>query len=218
MPVHRRPRGLLQAFSARSLQRAEQRDRAYFPLKPEPQAADIGFGPLILSRMVTASPLTESFIQDSLVRAVQNVCGTMLQQQAVFVETTADTSRANFAAQLHVFGSVGFVGEINGLVYFCLPDNFATHAAGRILGMSANEVAMSGDEVVKDVVGEITNMTVGGFKNALCDVGFPCKLTLPTIVRGDNLSVAAVKSAARHIFHFDCDGHRLVVDIQLKTE
>lgn len=168
--------------------------------------------------MATATPLTEAFIQDSLVRAVQNVCGTMLQQQAALVEATSDAKRSNFATQLHVFGSVGFVGEINGLVYFCLPDDFATAAAGRILGMSANEVAMSGDEVVKDVVGEITNMTVGGFKNALCDVGFPCKLTLPTIVRGDNLAVASVKSATRHIFHFDCGGHRLVVDIQLKAD
>ena len=24
---------------------------------------------------------------------------------------------------------------------------------------------------------------VGGFKNALCDAGFPCKLTIPSILR-----------------------------------
>ncbi len=72
--------------------------------------------------------------------------------------------------------------------------------------------------MVKDVVGEITNMIVGGFKNALCDLGFPCKLTLPTIVRGDRLAIATLKSATRHIFRFDCSGHRLIADIQLKGD
>jgi len=71
---------------------------------------------------------------------------------------------------------------------------------------------------LKDVVGEITNMTVGGFKNALCDTGFPCKLTLPTIVRGDHLAVSGLKNTERHIFHFDCAGHRLVADIQMRQE
>jgi chemotaxis protein CheX len=169
--------------------------------------------------MAASSPtITDTLIQDSIVRAVQNVCQTMMQHEATLVESTSDAARLDFGTRLHVFGSVGFAGEANGIVYLCIPDDFASHAAGRILGMSPGEVEMSGDEVVKDVVGEITNMTVGGFKNSLCDVGFPCKLTLPTIVRGDNLAVASIKAATRHIFHFNCAGHRLVADIQLKTE
>ena len=43
-------------------------------------------------------------------------------------------------------------------------------------------------------------------------------LTLPTIVRGDNLAVSGLKGSTRHIFHFDCSGHRLTADIQLKQE
>ena len=168
--------------------------------------------------MAAPQTITDNFVQESIVRAVQNVCVTMLRQTAVFVETAPDAKRADFSTQLHVFGSVGFVGEVCGLVYFCIPDDFATDAASRILGMSRAEVEMSGDEMVRDVIGEITNMTVGSFKNALCDVGFPCKLTLPTIVRGDNLAVASIKSATRHIFHFDCNGHRLITDIQLKAD
>lgn len=113
---------------------------------------------------------------------------------------------------------MGFIGKVDGIVYLCIPDDFAQDAAGRVLGMSAAEVEMSGDATIKDVIGEITNMTVGGFKNALCDIGFPCKLTLPTIVRGDHLAVASLKGAERHIFHFDCAGHRLIADIQLKQE
>jgi chemotaxis protein CheX len=164
------------------------------------------------------SPISDTLVQDSIVRAVRNVCVTMLKQEAGLVEKATTTTYDGFKEKPHVFGSVGFVGLIDGIVYLCIPDDFAQDAAARVLGMSPAEVEMSGDEAVKDVVGEITNMTVGGFKNALCNVGFPCKLTLPTIVRGDNLAVSGLKGAARHVFHFDCSGHRLVADIQLKQD
>lgn len=169
--------------------------------------------------MVTAAqPISDSLVQDSIIRAVRNVCVTLLKQEASFVEKSAGTAYEGFKEKPHVFGSVGFAGVIDGIVYLCIPDDFAQEAAARVLDMSLAEVEMSGDEAVRDVIGEITNMTVGGFKNALCNIGFPCKLTLPTIVRGDHLSVASLKGSARHVFHFDCAGHRLVADIQLKQD
>ncbi|MFZ5493728.1 MAG: chemotaxis protein CheX [Verrucomicrobiota bacterium] len=165
-----------------------------------------------------AQPISDTLVQESIIRAVRNVCVTMLKQETSFVEKNVATAYDGFKEKPHVFGSVGFAGVIAGIVYLCIPDDFAQEAAARVLDMSLAEVEMSGDEAVKDVVGEITNMTVGGFKNALCNVGFPCKLTLPTIVRGDNLAVASLKGASRHTFHFDCSGHRLIADIQLKQD
>jgi len=169
--------------------------------------------------MVPSAPLphiADDLIHKSIVRAVQNVCSTMLKQTAGFVEKTTEHKHEHFNEKLHVFGCVGFVGKIDGVVYLCITDDFAINAASRILGISTAEVRAEGDAVIKDVIGEITNMTVGGFKNALCDQGYTCKLTLPTIVRGQNLVVAAMKSATRQIFHFDCDNQRLIADIQIK--
>lgn len=166
--------------------------------------------------MDTIVPIAEELIQKSIVHAVQNVCSTMLKQNASYVEKPDEQTIASFRKQSHVFGCVGFVGKIDGMVHLCITDDFAGHAASTILGMSPAEVAAEGGDVIKDVIGEITNMTVGSFKNALCDKGYTCKLTLPTIVRGQNLSVAAMKSCTRHIFHFDSKGHCLVADIQIK--
>ena len=167
---------------------------------------------------VSQSIITDKHVQDFIIKAIKNVFSTMIRLDASFVEKTAESAYTGFQGKHYVFGSVGFEGDINGVVYLCIPDDFATHAAGEILGMTKHEVKESGDEVVRDVIGEITNMTVGGFKNALCDIGFPCKLTLPTVVRGDHLQVACLKSATRHIFQFDCSSHRLIADIQLKNE
>jgi chemotaxis protein CheX len=166
--------------------------------------------------MITSPPITDQLIQQSIIKSVSNVCLTMLGLEASFTEKTAAATREDLGSHDHVLGCVGFVGDIDGLVYLCIPLEFARSATIHLLGMSAAEVERQGPDVVNDVIGEITNMTVGGFKNTLADAGFPCKLTVPTIIRGDNLSVAAIKSATRHVFLFKCAGHRLVADIQLK--
>jgi chemotaxis protein CheX len=168
--------------------------------------------------MSTTQLITDQIIQDSIVRAVSNVCRTMLREEAKFLEKLEAAGTTHLGAATHVLGSVGFVGATNGLMYLCLPDDFALFAASHILGISVKELQYEGGDTLKDAVGEITNMTVGGFKNSLCDIGYPCKLTLPTIVRGDNLSVAALKGTVRHIFHFDCKGHRIIADLQMKAE
>ena len=84
--------------------------------------------------------------------------------------------------------------------------------------MSEAELAEAGAESVNDAIGELTNMVVGVFKNGLCDAGFPCKLTIPSILRGSNFSVESIGSAQRHIYSFECRGHRIVADILLKSE
>jgi chemotaxis protein CheX len=161
------------------------------------------------------TPITATVISDAIVRSVEGVFRTMVGSDISLVPADQSPDGGHPA---QIIGSVGFVGDASGQVYLSLGDSFAQHLTSVILGMSPAEVEMSGAEVVNDAIGEITNMIVGGFKNALCDLGHPCKLTLPTIVRGQNLAVAAIKSADRHIFHFDCGPHRLVADIQLKQE
>ena len=169
--------------------------------------------------MPATQQITDTLIQDAIANAVQNVCRVLLHHEARCVERLANEAEGRAPLpSFQVMGNVGFVGEINGIVYLCMSDEFAVYAVGEILGMSPAEIEFEGPDVLKDAIGEVTNMTVGGFKNALCDVGFPCKLTLPTIVRGLDLKAGAIKGASRHIFRFECSGRPLVADIQIKME
>lgn len=168
--------------------------------------------------MAATQQITDLLIQDAITNAVQNVCRVMLSREAKLVERMMGLAAEAPLPSIQVMGNVGFVGEVDGIVYLCMSDEFAAFAVGEILGMSPAQVEFEGPDVLKDAIGEITNMTVGGFKNALCDVGFPCKLTLPTIVRGTSLKAGAIKGAARHIFRFECSGRSLIADIQLKME
>ena len=165
----------------------------------------------------TPPPINDALIQKSIALAMDNVFRTMLKREAVFVEKTTPDALQSSGAEFHVVSNVGFVGEACGIVYLCLTDGFAMHAVGHVLGSAAADVDLADHDLVKDVIGELTNMTAGGFKNALCDLGYPCKLTLPTIVRGKSVRVSCLKSSVRHVFVFECAGHRIVADIQLNN-
>jgi chemotaxis protein CheX len=174
--------------------------------------------------MPSTSPLTEELFQATIQRAVQEVFRTMASMKA----DLARHSRCDHGAAASdggsivcpkgdvIVGTVGFVGDLAGLIYLYLPVPFAHHLAGAMLGMSEAELREAGDEVVNDAVGELTNMTVGAFKNVLCDQGFPCKLTIPSIMRGQNFSIQPAASATRRLYEFSIHGHTLVADLLVK--
>ena len=105
------------------------------------------------------------------------------------------------------------------MVYLYMETDLAAQIAAGITGMSTAEVlAPDNTEIVKDVVGEITNMTVGTFKNGICDLGFQCKVTLPTVLRGSQLQVETVSGAQRWTFDFEVMGRPLVADLFIQQD
>jgi len=174
--------------------------------------------------MPTTVPIAEPLIRENIVRAVADVFKTMLGRPVHFQPAdaanaagTPPPSTPTFASR-QVVGTVGFLGDANGLIYLYFDETFASQCTGGMLGMDERELAEAGPDAVNDAIGEITNMVVGSFKNGLCDAGFPCKLTIPSILRGSNFSVEPTGSAQRHVFRFDCRGHRIVADVLLKSE
>lgn len=169
--------------------------------------------------------ISEALIRHNINRAVCDVFKTMLHRTAslgaAYTSGGADPLPVGvhgdqLAMNPQVVGTVGFLGEANGLIYLYFDGGFARHCTGHLLGMSDAEVDEAGDEVVNDAIGEITNMTVGSFKNGLSDQGFPCKLTIPSILRGRNFCVEPISDSQRFIYVFETEGQRLIADILLK--
>lgn len=177
--------------------------------------------------MPATQELSETLIRDNITRAVADVFKTMLQQNP---KLTADSAHGQVVGwpPLHpttsaptipqVVGTVGFLGEANGLIYLYFDGALARLCTCHLLGMTENEVEAAGDEVVNDAIGEVTNMTVGSFKNGICDAGYSCMLTIPSILRGSSFCVEPISSAQRFIYSFECSGHRVVADILLKAD
>lgn len=142
----------------------------------------------------------------------------MLRQDATFLRRLPEPPADEVLARFRVLGSVGFIGRTAGILHLCLTEEFTRWATGELLGLKPADVDRIGPAPLRDAMGEITNMTAGGFKNVLADTGYPCKLSLPTIVCGQQVGVAAITGTARFIYEFDCASHRLIADIQIKTD
>jgi chemotaxis protein CheX len=162
--------------------------------------------------------ITDEVIRDNINRAVTNVFKTMLRREPSLTAPLPAEKTATPESRPQVVGTVGFVGEVNGLIYLHFDLAFARIATCHLLGMTQDELDAAGEEVINDAIGELTNMMVGSFKNALCDAGYPCKLTIPSIVRGNNFTIEPISSATRHVFFFDCAEHRVVADILIQKD
>lgn len=174
--------------------------------------------------MPAIEQISPVLIQNNITRAAGDVFKTMLGLElslgGASASTPSEAPRHAPSGMIetgpHIVGAVGFVGSVNGLIYLYLDLPFARHCTAHMLGMSENELDEAGDEVINDAIGEITNMTVGSFKNGLCDSGFPCTLTIPSILRGSSFSIEPISSVMRQTFRFECGVHRVVADILIK--
>jgi len=172
--------------------------------------------------MPAAVHISEPIVCEYIGRAVRDVFTTMIGCKPART-TAASRAGAPAAAVVHqddpqVVGTVGFVGECSGLIYLHFPLPFARLCTGHLLGLSDAELAAVNDEAINDAIGELTNMTVGAFKTGLCDAGHPCTLTIPSILRGSNFTVEMISSAVRHVYHFECAGHRVTADILMRSD
>jgi CheY-specific phosphatase CheX len=84
-----------------------------------------------------------------------------------------------------IAGAIGLSGKVSGIVYTAFSDDLARMVAGKIMGGEAGEQEMC------DVVGELTNMITGNLKSRLCDMGFNCSLSIPSVVAGKKIRVRA---------------------------
>jgi chemotaxis protein CheX len=175
--------------------------------------------------MPATQDISEAQIRESIVRAMSDVFKTMLGR-FVQLRTPDAKGRADLGPTPSpaappppkVIGTVGFLGDANGVIYLYFEELFAQQCTANMLGLHETEIAKVGSDQVNDAIGELTNMVVGCFKNGLCDAGYPCKLTIPSILRGINFCIGPISSVQRHVYSFDCRGHRVVADILMKSD
>jgi chemotaxis protein CheX len=167
-----------------------------------------------------SSRISDELIQQAIAKGVTDVFGTMTRETIDSLGRTPNPplhSRPLGIEGPHVVASVGFIGDLNGIINTHFDDEVALALSAKMLDMTPAEVIAN--SVLADSMGELANMIVGVFKNALCDMGYICKLTLPSIIRGNDFHIDhALKSGVRYIFNFRCRGRGIVTDIILQPE
>jgi chemotaxis protein CheX len=112
-----------------------------------------------------------------------------------------------------VAGSVGFAGDVTGVVYLHVTAPFARTLASRLLGLS--EAELSDDSMVNDAIGELSKMVVGNFESNLCDAGLTCKLSPPNIRRTADLKLRVSEGALAERLGFRAPDIDLFVDLNV---
>lgn len=150
-------------------------------------------------------------LEDMLKNSVGEVFRKMLKTEPEPIPLTNDAIHGDS----HIASAVGFIGDLTGVVYIYASADFATRLTSVMLEMTPTEI--DGDEMVNDCMGELANMIVGNVKAQIVEKGKSCVLTIPSIVRGSNISIEAISSATRRVLCFRCvDNQNLVVEIMIK--
>ena len=123
--------------------------------------------------------------------AMNEVFDTMLSMS---IEPADGNVNPNTGTQ-RIVGTVGFAGKAVGSVSIQVNEDFARAITAAMLGMEEDEI--DGDEEILDVIGELSNMVGGDLKSRLCDQGFDCDLSIPSITRGSDFTTEA-KGWDRH--------------------
>jgi len=116
----------------------------------------------------------------------------------------------------HVAGTVGFTGPLNGLIHFYSDATLARKLACRMLSMTDAEI--EGNEMINDVIGELTNMLAGQVKVKLSQAGTHCLLTVPTVMRGTNLATVTIGQNIRKMVCIQCDGGKAVLEASIRIQ
>ena len=166
------------------------------------------------------SDLSDQTIEHAIAKGVTEVFGTMIGEPVQALGRSPNPpvhARPLAITGPHVVATVGFIGDINGLINIHFDDELAIQLSAKMLGMTVEEAVAA--EVISDSSGELTNMIVGVFKNTLSETGLTCRLTLPTIIRGRDFYVDhTLKSCRRFIYNFRCRERGIVTDIIVQPD
>jgi chemotaxis protein CheX len=150
----------------------------------------------------------KSFVTNS----VKSVFETMLSMR---LEPEDPPNRQSVTTGKHVVGTVGFAGAVMGNVTIFVSRDFARAMTAAMLGMEAEDI--SGDEEVNDVIGEVCNMVGGDLKSRLCDAGFSCSLSIPSITFGDSFRVESKGWDRHEQFGFRNSHHSALLEVYIKS-
>jgi len=151
-------------------------------------------------------PILVLAMSEPLVNAVHRTFETMtgIALEIVEIDETTDSDELLFTSSLSISG------RANGRVYLRLGEDFNRALAAKVLGIAAAD-ANAAD--LRDVLAELSNMTVGSFQSNLCDAGLTCKLSVPEVSSGAVFAPPKVPRGRHRTFGFRHDGMLLLVDI-----
>ncbi len=130
----------------------------------------------------------------------------------IMLNTNLEEAEATVSEQVGEFTAiVGLAGSLCGVLSIRCTDEAARMMAGKMLGVSAEEV----DNDSLDALGEIANMIAGNFKAKLTGIGNECMLSVPTIIVGTDYQTRSFAGGTMIEIFCKFEDHGLRITIEL---
>jgi len=163
------------------------------------------------AEIVASKVFTEEQLAKYIIDATQEVFSTM-----VMMETTDDYPLRDPINRFKcsITGMVGFAGTYSGVISIHCPVELALKITSSMLGMECDEV----NEDLNDAIGEIANMLGGSVKQVLSKGGLDVKLSIPTVISGEDYTVNSLSDTDCVVIPFKTDDNRFLVGLTLTKE
>lgn len=148
-------------------------------------------------------------IKTTVSKSVIDVFDTMLSLEAKISEANVEALESN-----RFMGTVKFAGAVVGIVTIQMSYDFARIMTASMQGIEPEEV--KGDEEIKDLLAELSNIVGGKLKSAYTDIGLYCKLTAPSITTGSDFTMQSLNMDKYEKLVFLCQEHPVIVEMVVK--
>jgi chemotaxis protein CheX len=158
-----------------------------------------------------STSFTEELIASYVIGATKDVFSTM-----VMMDVTDDFPLKEPVSRFKcsITGMVGFAGTYSGVISIHCPVDLALKVTSNMLGIDCDEV----NDDLNDAIGEIANMLGGSVKQVLSKGGLDVKLSIPTVISGEDYTVNSLSDNDCVVVPFTVDGYTLLVGLTLKKE
>lgn len=158
--------------------------------------------------------ITDEAIRKSVVSTLIETFDTMV---GIPMETVEDAAPAILEQGSRMVGAVYFAGEVFGVISFHLSEAFSRKITASMLGIEESQI--ENISVVRDVIGELSNIVAGNLKTEFVDAGLTCVISTPSITLGSSFKIDPVNIAPvmRFTFHHQ-DDHYIAVELCAKEE
>ncbi|MEJ2154964.1 MAG: flagellar motor switch protein FliN [Desulfobacteraceae bacterium] len=113
-------------------------------------------------------------------------------------------------------GVVHYAGEVVGKLSLHVSQELAVLITTAMLGVESTE--LHGDEEVKDVLGELTNIVSGNLKSDFLNADLSCVISTPNITRGSDFKIQASEMAITHQWVFRHQDHEILIDLAVEED
>lgn len=158
-----------------------------------------------------ATKFTEEQLAKYIIDATKEVFTTMVMMEPVD-EYPLEEPVKRFKCS--ITGMVGFAGMYSGVISIHCPVSLAMKITSNMLGMECDEV----NEDLNDAIGEISNMLGGGVKQVLSKGGLDVKLSIPTVIAGEDYTVNSLSDSDCVVVPFAIEGEKFLVGLALTLE